>query len=128
LLTMMRRAGFPEPSVHHRVDLPPPLGWTEPDFHYALNEGAYDGIAIYLDGMSGRLHGNPDTAARDRQIRAMLQERMDYLVVTIPFGHLSDPTAMADHMRKIARALMGKEHAMRVAEEHITWFRPDTDS
>lgn len=123
LLTMMRRAGFPEPAIHYRIDLPAPLGWTEPDFHYVLQNGSYDGIAVYLDGMSGRLHGNPETATRDRQIRATLEERMDYLVITIPFGHLNDPGAMTGHFRKIARALMGKEQAERVANEPTAWFR-----
>ncbi|CAN5563113.1 hypothetical protein BH11ARM1_BH11ARM1_10320 [soil metagenome] len=120
---MLQRAGFPDPEAQVRIDLPPPLNWTEPDFLYRLDEvGSFDAIAIYLDGMSGKLHGNPETADRDRQIRATLDERLFFQVVTIPFGHLSDRAAMASHFAKIARTLLGRSASEGIRAEPDAWF------
>lgn len=127
LLQMIRRAGFPEPDIQVELRLPIPLHSTTPDFGYVTPDGTFAGVAIYLDGMSGRLHGNPDTQARDLQIRAYLRDHMEYEVIVIPFGHLVDPGAMVLHFAKLARALSGRELSQRVRQTVDVWFSADEE-
>lgn len=122
LISMIQRAGLPDPVVRPRIELPHPFTMTEPDLLYQLDDGYHEGIAIYLDGMSSRLHGRPETAARDTQIRAYLREERSFLVVTIPAGHLNDRSAMSGHLSKIARALLGRSDAARVQDSVTEWF------
>jgi hypothetical protein len=49
---------------------------SEQEISNAVLESVHDedeGICIYLDGLSGHLHGNPETAERDREIRSWLR-------------------------------------------------------
>jgi hypothetical protein len=89
LRALLERAGFPAPIGQQPIDLGRPLGSTTPDFFYKDPADRADGICIYLDGMSGHLHGNPVTQRRDREIREELRHR-GYEVFEIPFGHLAD--------------------------------------
>ena len=116
------RADFPEGRWHHRIDLGRPLGFTSPDVSFE-GEAGEPGTCIYLDGLSGHSHGNPDTAARDRPIREELRARR-YEVFEIPAGALYDRDRMASYFFRLARILMGKEEARRL-KESPGWFDGD---
>ena len=60
--------------------------------------------AVYLDGMSRNLHGDPKTAQRDQLIRQML-ELDGYKVVVVQSRDLDDPEALRRHLKNIAQAL-----------------------
>ncbi len=60
--------------------------------------------AIYLDGMSRNLHGDPRTAQMDRLIRGML-ELEGYKVIVIQSRDLDDPEALRQHLRNIAQSI-----------------------
>lgn len=46
-----------------------------PDFFYLPATDHYDGICMYLDGMSRELHGNPERQKRDRRIREEVRDK-----------------------------------------------------
>ncbi|WP_448600521.1 DEAD/DEAH box helicase [Thermoleptolyngbya sp.] len=124
LLAMFRRAGFADPIAQKSIDLGKPLGTTTPDFFYEDPNQIYDGICIYLDGMSQHLHGNPETQQRDRQIRETL-ENQGYKVIAIPAGQLDDRQAMAQHFHALARYLLGKDRAKAI-RDNPDWFDDST--
>ncbi|MAC32072.1 MAG: helicase [Haliea sp.] len=93
---------------------------TRPDVYFHEPNDQYEGVCVYLDGMSSHLHGNAQTAANDQQIRAEL-ENTGYAVVTIQYQELYDKTAMRSHMRKIARAVVGRKQA-KALEADASWF------
>lgn len=64
-------------------------------------------VAVYLDGMSRNLHGDPKTAQRDQLIRQLL-ELDGYKVIVVQSRDLDDPQAVRQHLRNIAQA-MGRE-------------------
>jgi hypothetical protein len=74
-----------------------------------------DGICIYLDGMSGHIHGNGTTQRRDREVREELRNR-GYEVFEIPFGNLTDQLAIQRHFYRLGRILLGKDQAQRVRD------------
>jgi hypothetical protein len=118
---MLERAGLQGYKPQHPIDLGRPLGTTVPDFFFETrNSDVYAGLCIYLDGMSGHLHGRVETRQRDREIREELRNQ-DYEVVEIPFGHLTDPSAMRQHFFKIGRFLLGRFEAQRFKSDD-TWF------
>src|SRR5690606_37451091 len=84
----------------------------------------YEGVCVYLEGMSEHLHGNAQTAAKDRQIRDELLNT-DYEVVPIQYQELYDKTVMRTHMRRIAKAVAGKAKAKEV-EANDAWFVSET--
>ena len=110
LRLMLQSAGFPEFQAHFPIELGGGFGRTLPDAFYADSSGRTEGVCLYLDGMSGRLHGNPATAERDRTIRAELRAR-SYEVIEIAFGDLDDREAMRRHCYRLARLLQGRERA-----------------
>jgi hypothetical protein len=120
LRALLERAGFPPAIGQRTIDLGRPLGSTTPDFFYDDPAGRLEGICIYMDGMSGHLHGNAATQRRDREIREELRHR-GYEVFEIPFGHLSDRDAMVRHFYRLGRILLGKEEAGRLREDPA-WF------
>jgi hypothetical protein len=78
LRTMLERAGLQGFLPQHPIELGRPLGTTVPDFFYeSRNTDIYAGLCIYLDGMSQRLHGRPETRQRDREIRGELRNHRD---------------------------------------------------
>lgn len=119
---MLLRAGFPEGRWHHQIDLGRPLGSTSPDVFFEGEDGE-PGICIYLDGLSGHIHGNPETAAKDKPIRDELRARQ-YEVFEIPAGALSDRDRMAGFFFRLARILMGKDEARRLREDP-RWFEQE---
>ena len=66
LRQLLLAAGFEEGVRGHQVRLDPAIGTTTPDVIYrAAHHTAEEGVAVYLDGLSGHLHGNVcDTGAR----------------------------------------------------------------
>ena len=78
------------------------------------------GVCIYLDGMNAALHGDPATAARDREIRGWLRNN-GFHVIEITYVELDDRNAMVRHFKKLARFLEGKDLAKRI-EEDSSWF------
>ena len=107
-------------SPQHAVNLGRPLGATVPDFFYEPRNDSYEGLCVYLDGMSGHLHGRPETRDKDRQVREELRNR-GFEVVEIPFGQLTDPNAMRQHFFRIGRFLLGKEAAQRIRDAS-SWY------
>ncbi len=98
------------------------IGSTTPDVYFRadLDDADDRGICIYLDGMSASIHGDPVTAARDREIRNWL--RYDgYQVIEITRVELDDRDAMVRHFRKLARSLEGRALATQIADDP-TWF------
>ena len=65
-------------------------GTTTPDVIYRTEDHDSDeGVCIYLDGLSEHLHGNPETAERDREFRTWLRNR-GYEVIEIAANELDD--------------------------------------
>jgi len=115
LRDMLLRAGFIAPILNKEIDLGRPHPKTYPDVFFEVPDGRKEGVCIYLDGMSGHLHGNPQTAQRDRQIREMLRNE-NYEVIEIPVGNLDDREAMRRHFYRIGAVLLGKEQAVRIRD------------
>ncbi len=61
-------------------------------------------MAVYLDGMSRGLHGDPNTARRDQLIRGML-ELDGYTVIVVQSRDLDDPQAVRQHLKNLAQAI-----------------------
>ncbi|MDX9721909.1 MAG: DEAD/DEAH box helicase [Myxococcota bacterium] len=117
---MLGRAGLPSPQRQKTIEMGMPLGATTPDFFYEDPTDRFEGLCIYLDGLSRTLHGNPDAQRRDNRLREELRAR-DYEVLAIAASHLTDRGEMANHFGRIARFLMGKEMARKVRDD-TTWF------
>jgi len=103
LENILSNEGFPQPTKQHSIPLTvdgfPTLKRTIPDFVYIEKK-----IAIYLDGMSGHLHGNPATELVDRLITDMLDE-LGWKVIRIQYPELNDSQVMSIYFRQLARAL-----------------------
>jgi hypothetical protein len=118
LRRMLLQAGFPEGEWQKKVDLGKPMGVTVPDCFFALDDEP--GICIYLDGMSGHLHGNPSTQQRDAELRTFLRNS-GYSVFEITATQLGDRDAMVRHFQKLGRLLVGAEKAKQVKDD-TGWF------
>ena len=95
---LLLSAGFGEGVRGEQIQLGNPLGTTTPDVIYRADEdGPDEGACIYLDGLSQHLHGNPETAERDREIRTWLRNT-GYEVIEI---------AASELVRLAARARLG---------------------
>lgn len=103
LETMIKDKAFPIPTKQYPISLTvdgfPTLTRTVPDFVYVDKK-----IAIYLDGMSGHLHGNPATELVDRLITDKLDE-LGWKVIRIQYPELNDPQIMSIYFNKVARLL-----------------------
>lgn len=120
LREMLEKAGLPVPVRQYEIDLGMPLGKTTPDFFYEDPTERFEGLCIYLDGLSRNIHGTPEAQRRDARIREELRAR-DYEVLAIAASHLSDRHEMANHFGRIARFLLGKEKA-RAVRSDTGWF------
>lgn len=120
LQEMLTRAGFPDPDVQRPIDLGKPIGTTTPDFFYEDPNDTFDGVCIYLDGMSKAFHGNTATKERDREIRETL-ENQNYRVITITVSQLSDRDAMTQHFYRLGCILIGKSQAKNL-KDNPHWF------
>ena len=128
---LLLAAGFGEGVRGEQIRLDRSLGTvrapatsrtTTPDVIYRTEDHDSDeGVCIYLDGMSAHLHGNPETAEQDREIRTWLRNR-GYEVIEIPANELDDEDAMVRHFRRLASYLGMREVRNRVREDR-SWFR-----
>jgi ATP-dependent helicase YprA (DUF1998 family) len=98
LLRLLHDHHFPSGECRKRITTSIGIP-TEPDW---LHESTK--VAIYLDGMSRGLHGDPKTAQRDQIIRMAL-ESDDYKVIVVQKRDLDDPQAVRLHLRNIAQAI-----------------------
>ncbi len=74
---MLEAAGFSNYETERPINLAGGVT-TRPDIYFDKPENdVYEGVCIYLDGMSGHLHGNVETRTRDIQIRTELKNK-DY--------------------------------------------------
>lgn len=119
LVAMLKSAGMAAFETERPIQLSGGIT-TRPDVYFQEPNDQYEGVCIYLDGMSEHLHGNALTAAKDRQIRQELLNK-DYEVIEIQFQELYDKTVMREHMRRIARAVIGKAKAKELAASD-DWF------
>lgn len=117
----LAEAGLPAPECQKHLDLG--AGWgggTIPDFFYAGEDEDEPGICIYLDGMAGHIHGNPEQAAKDQAIRAKL-DSLGYEVVVVRSFELDDKDAVVRAIARVAKYLVGKEK-QRAVKEDTGWF------
>ena len=121
LCHLLRAAGFGEGIRGEQLRLSRALGSTTPDVIYRADDDEPDeGVCIYLDGLSAHLHGNPETAARDREIRDWLRNG-GFDVIEIAAHDLHDREAMTRHFRRLAQYL-GMRAARRRLREDPSWF------
>jgi len=125
---LLQAAGFMSGEFQQQIRFREPIvmdhliGSTTPDVYFRGDSDDEEdkGVCIYLDCMSSSLHGDPQIAARDREIRAWLRNN-GYQVIEITYVELDDREAMIRHFRKLAKYLSGKDMARRVSEE-TGWF------
>lgn len=118
---LLLAAGFEEGIRGEQLQLDRAIGTTTPDViyrgpHHDLDEG----VCIYLDGMSGHLHGDPATAEKDAQIRSWLRNN-GYDVIEIAVSDLSDEGAMTRHFRKLAGYINAIDLKGRL-RSNTSWF------
>ena len=120
---LLLAAGFGEGVRGEQVRLDRALGTTTPDdvIYRAPDHDSDEGVCIYLDGLSAHLHGNPETAERDRTIRTWLRNR-GYEVIEIAANELDDEDAMVRHFRRLASYLGMPDIRSRVRDDR-SWFR-----
>lgn len=119
---LLLAAGFEEGNRGVQIRLDRTIGTTTPDVIYRAPHHAEDeGICIYLDGLSGHIHGNAATAEQDQRIRTWLRNN-GYEVIEIPANELDDEDAMTRHFRKLAGYLSNNELRDRLRSDH-SWFR-----
>ena len=124
---LLHAAGFGDGVRGEQIRLNRVLGTTTPDVIYRSEDHDPDeGVCIYLDGLSGQLHGNPETAERDREIRTWLRNG-DYDVIEVAANELHDHGAMTRHFRKLARYL-GMRETQRRLRDDPSWFHERADS
>lgn len=119
LVAMLKAAGLGSFETERPIELSGGIV-TRPDVYFHAPNDHFEGVCVYLDGMSEHLHGNAQTAMQDRQIRDELLNT-DYEVVAIQYQELYDKTVMRTHMRRIAKAVVGKAKAKEV-EATDDWF------
>ena len=98
LLRLLHDHHFPSGECRKRISTSIGIA-TEPDWVYEPKK-----VAIYLDGMSRGLHGDPNVARRDQIIRQAL-ELEGYIVIVVQRRDLDDPQAVRLHLRNIAQAM-----------------------
>ena len=97
------------------------IGTTTPDvIYHGDHHEADEGVCIYLDGLSGHLHGNPETIEKDREIRTWLRNT-GYDVIEIPYSDLFDRGAMTNHMRRLAGHLR-EDEVRAYVRESPAWY------
>jgi ATP-dependent helicase YprA (DUF1998 family) len=95
---LLRDHHFPEGQCN--ADITTSAGLTtRPDWLHEQNK-----VAVYLDGMSKSLHGDPKRAQRDQLIRQMM-ELDGYKVIVIQSRDLNDPQIVRTHLRNLADAI-----------------------
>jgi hypothetical protein len=121
LAGLLERAAFGGFIGQSPVEIGPPYGSTTPDF---VHESEDAPVAVYLDGLSEGLHGDPNRARRDAIIRGQLEDR-GWNVVVIAASHLDDPELLVLDFKKIARALGGTDLARQIDEDRRWLDEPE---
>ena len=116
----LAEAGLPDPTCQHPIDLGAGYGGTIPDFFYDGEDEDEPGICIYLDGMAGHIHGNPEQAEKDRAIRAKL-DSLGYEVVVVRSFELDDKDAVVRAIARVAKYLVGRQKQKEVKAD-TAWF------
>ncbi len=117
---LLSAAGFPEGIRGEQIIQDKAIGTTTPDVIYRAPHHAKDeGICIYLDGLSGHIHGNSATIDKDRRIRTWLRNS-GYDVIEIAVSDLTDKGAMTRHFRKLASYLNEMELREKLRDE--SWY------
>lgn len=98
LQSILQNHHFPAGECRKKITTSAGLS-TEPDWFHEPTK-----VAVYLDGMSRGLHGDPKTAQRDQLIRGTL-ELDGYTVIVVQSRDLNDPQAVRQHLRNIAQAM-----------------------
>ncbi len=114
----LKEADMPPPECQKKIDLGPGWGTTTPDFFYEVPDEK--GLCVYLDGMAGHIHGNPDQSAKDKFLRDRL-DSLGYSVIAVTSTQLDDPQAVAHKIYQIAKELTGKEKA-KALKNDLGWF------
>jgi hypothetical protein len=115
----LSEAGLPAPICQHTIAQGVGYGSTIGDFFYNGDDDE-PGICIYLEGMAGHIHGNPEQAAKDDAIRSKL-DSLGYEVITVRSFELDDKDAVVGANAKIAARLVGKEKQKELRKD-IVWF------
>ena len=119
---LLLAAGFEEGIRGKQIRLDRAIGTTTPDVIYrAPHHDEDEGVCIYLDGLSGHLHGNPATAEQDQRIRSWLRNN-GYEVIEIAVSDLTDEGAMTRHFRKLAGYLNAGD-LREALKTDTSWFR-----
>jgi len=121
LKELLSAAGFPKGIRGEQIRLDRVLGTTTPDvIHRAAHHETDEGVCVYLDGLSGQLHGHAGTAARDREIRDWLRSN-GFEVVEIAASDLYDSGKMQQHFRRLAGYLNQADLRSRLRDQP-GWF------
>ena len=122
---LLLAAGFEEGARGEQLRLDRAIGTTTPDVIYRADHHDEDeGVCIYLDGLSGHLHGNPATADKDREIRGWLRNN-SFEVIEIAVSDLHDEGAMVRHFRRLAGYLRADDLRKSVRAETEWFSAPD---
>jgi hypothetical protein len=118
---LLLAAGFEEGIRGQQIRLDRAIGTTTPDVIYrAPYHGEDEGVCIYLDGLSGHLHGNTATAEHDQRIRTWLRNN-GYEVIEIAVSDLHDEAAMARQLRKLS-GYLGANNLRDTLRTDTSWF------
>jgi hypothetical protein len=101
LVKLLKEHHFPEGHCRKRIVTSLGIA-TWPDWVHEPTK-----VAVYLDGMSRGLHGDPNVAKKDHIIRQAV-EFDGYTVIVVQSRDLNDPQAVRQHLRNIAQA-MGRD-------------------
>ena len=105
LLRVLREHHFPEGQCRKRITTSIGIA-TTPDWVHEPTK-----VAVYLDGMSRGLHGDPNVAKKDHILRQAI-ELDGWTVIVVQSRDMNDPQAMRQHLRNIAQA-MGRGDLMK---------------
>ena len=121
LRQLLLNAGFGEGIRGQQIHLGRAIGTTTPDVIYRSDDHESDeGVCIYLDGLSQHIHGNAETAEKDREIRTWLRNNR-YEVIEVAVSDLDDNRAMTWHFRRLASYLNLPDLRQAVRDDQ-TWF------
>jgi hypothetical protein len=98
LVGLLREHHFPEGHCRKRIVTSIGLA-TTPDWVHEPTK-----VAVYLDGMSRGLHGDPNVAKKDHILRQAV-ELDGWTVIVVQSRDLSDPQGVRLHLRNIAQAM-----------------------
>ena len=98
LLRLLHENHFPFGVCRKRITTSLGIS-TEPDWVHEPTK-----VAVYLDGMSRGLHGDPNVARKDQIIRQAV-EFDGYTVIVVQRRDLDDPQAVRLHLCNIAQAM-----------------------